>query len=77
MMMTSYLITQKPDGYLLQCTGGPCKVGLERIETDESSLVQDLITLRVPEGQRATALQELRSHQSTIVTFDAKTMDPL
>ena len=60
-MLTSYRITKQPSGFLLECTGGPCKLGHEHIATDGLSLEQTLATLGVPKVQRAEATRELRS----------------
>ncbi len=78
MKLTTYCIEKKHDGYALLCIEGPYKVGLEKITAeDESSLLKALIGLRVPEADRATALQDLRDKHRIIVTFDAKTMETL
>jgi hypothetical protein len=75
--MLTYQIIKQANGYLLECMGGPCKRGHERIETDGSSLEQTLTTLGVSRDQRATAMQELHSSLSATVIFDAKPMAPL
>lgn len=75
--MTSYLITKQQNGYLLQCISGPCKLGLERIETDDPSIEDDLRQLGIPQDRRAAVLEEVRSKGTGTVTFDAKPMEPL
>jgi hypothetical protein len=83
MQMTTYKIEKTNNCYRLKHHDGPYKCGLEKIPADgqswldEAGLVQTLITLRVPDAERATALQELLFQKSVSVTFDAKTNEPL
>ena len=75
--MTSYLITKRLKGYLIQCVAGPCKIGLERIESDDPSIESVLRQLGVPQDQRAVVLKDVRSKGAGTVTFAAKPMEPL
>ena len=71
--MTSYLIARNGSAYSLKCVDGPHKLGLKDIVVeDEPSLIEALIGLGAPEGERARALQELRSEPKSIITFDAR-----
>ncbi len=81
--MTTYTIEKANNGYRLKHRDGPHKCGLEKIPADsqswldEAGLVDALITLRVQDAERATALQLLHFQQTVSVTFDAKTNEPL
>ena len=65
MKMTTYTIEKTNNCYRLKHHDGPYKCGLEKIPADgqswldEAGLVHALITLRVPDAERAKALQEL------------------
>jgi hypothetical protein len=83
MQMTTYTIEKTNGRYRLKHYDGPYKSGLEKIPADgqswldEAGLLHTLIRLRVPDAQRATALEDLHSQQIVNVTFDAKTNEPL
>jgi hypothetical protein len=72
--MTLYSISKvkSPPVYILKHITGPCREDLKNVSVaDESSLIVALITLGVPDTERATVLRELRINSRSIVKFVA------